>query len=173
MDFSVAFVELRDRMLTGQDKQFIHRQNAEVAGRTAALLSCFSVSAERKLLGVMPTGGVSHAHEYRLLFAVPVLGERELDDWWRYALAAEDELVQADASHEFSIVSVILATGEVDKAVQKKLKRFSGERRYGGGQNGWSSVRLAAVDLTENKAHTNRMGEPLKNVLKPILQKNT
>ena len=85
MDFSTEFVALRDKLLNGQDPHFRSQQNVQVSGRMAALLSVFNSRTPRKILGLMPTGGTSHAHEYRLLFAVPSLDEQTLDDWWKYA----------------------------------------------------------------------------------------
>ena len=173
MDFSTEFVALRDRMRDGQGNDFICRANAEVAGRTAALLSSFDVCTERKLLGIMPTGGTSRAHEYRLLFGVPVLDAPALDDWWRYAIEAERALVRPDASHSFSLISLLLAAGEVDRAAQKKLKKLEAERQFAGGQQGWSAIRAAAVELGSGAIYVNRMGQPLKSILRPFLSKNT
>lgn len=170
MDFATEFVALRDRMQAGQGAAFVSRQNEEVAGRVAALLSSFGVSEQRKVLGLMPMGGENHSHEYRLLFAVPALGGPEVDDWWDYAARAEQELVQPDAAHGFSIVSLILAAGSVDKEAQKKLKKLAGgQRRFSGEQSGWSTVRAAAVDLSERKIYTTRPDGALKNVLAPFL----
>ena len=169
MDFSTEFVALRDRIVQEQDKAFVCKQNIEVAGRVAALVSTFDSIAQRKLLGVVPTGGSSHAHEYRLLFAVPTLDETALEDWWEYALQVEQALVQPDMGHDFSLVSVILVTGSVSRPVQKKLRKLASERQYKGAQAGWSSVRIAVVGLEGRDIHTNRMGDSLKNILKPIV----
>lgn len=169
MDFSTEFVALRDRLLAGQDKAFVSSRNAEIAGRAAAMLSTFDLSAERKLFGLMPTGNSGHAHEYRLLFAVPALDEALLQDWWQYAQSAERELVRPDRNHDFSIVSLILAVGAVEKNALKSLKKLNAEREFKNGQSGWSSVRMAVIDLSAHKVHTNRMGDPLKNILNPFL----
>lgn len=169
MDFSTEFVALRDTLMNGQDKHFRSQQNAEVSGRIAALLSTYESRSARKLLGLMPTGGSGHAHEYRLLFAVPSLDEQTLDDWWKYAQQVSAELVKPDENHDFSLLSVILAAGETDKAVLKKLKKLSDERKYQSGKHGWSSIRLAVVDLDTHKVHTNRMGDSLKNILQPLV----
>ncbi|MFR8817582.1 MAG: hypothetical protein ACLVFS_03655 [Butyricicoccus sp.] len=123
MDFSTEFVALRDKLLNGQDPHFRSQQNVQVSGRMAALLSVFNSRTPRKILGLMPTGGTSHAHEYRLLFAVPSLDEQTLDDWWNYAQQVSAELVKPDENHDFSLLSVILAAGETDKSVLKKLKK--------------------------------------------------
>ena len=125
MDFSTEFVALRDKLLNGQDPHFRSQQNVQVSGRMAALLSVFNSRTPRKILGLMPTGGTSHAHEYRLLFAVPSLDEQTLDDWWKYAQQVSAELVKPDENHDFSLLSVILAAGETDKSVLKKLKKLS------------------------------------------------
>ena len=114
MDFSTEFVALRDKLLNGQDPHFRSQQNVQVSGRMTALLSVFNSRTARKILGLMPTGGTSHAHEYRLLFAVPSLDEQTLDDWWKYAQQVSAELVKPDENHDFSLISVILAAGETD-----------------------------------------------------------
>ena len=168
MDFSSEFVALRDRMQAALDAEFVSRRNAEVAGRTAALISSFSVSTEKRMFGLIPTGKSTHAHEYRLLFAAPGLTEASLADWWQYAQAAVGELVKPDEDHSFSLVSLILASDGVDKAVQKKAKKLSREKQYDEG--GWSAIRLAVVDLSEGKTYTNTSGEPLRGILKPLLQ---
>ncbi|MCQ5130794.1 hypothetical protein NE562_14085 [Butyricicoccus faecihominis] len=169
MDFSTEFIALRDRLRAGQDAKFESTENMSLLGRMAALYSTFSLKEERKILGIMPTGGTSHAHEYRALFAAPTLDETGLNDWWEYAKQLENDLVEADLSHEFSIISLILVAEQLDRTVQKKLKRLGQERHYDKPQNGWSTIRFAVVELPARKIHTNRMGEPLKNILKPLL----
>ena len=169
MDFSTEFVAFRDRMLAGQDKAFTVQMSAQVAGRMAASFSSFRVDSERKLLGLVPLGNTNHAHEYRLLFAVPELDAQSLQDWWKYAEAAERELVKPDRAHEFSIVSIILVTEKLDRTVPKKLKKLMGGRDFSNIGRGWSSVRMAVIDLAERKIHVSRTGDPLKNVLKPFL----
>lgn len=72
--------------------------------------------------------------------------------------AGQRELVKPDENHDFSLLSVILAAGETDKSVLKKLKKLSDERKYQSGKHGWSSIRLAVVDLDTHKVHTNLHG---------------
>ena len=169
MDFYTEFFAVRDKLLHGQDAHFHSRQNVSVAGRPAALLSEFTSRSPRCILGLMPTGASGHAHEYRLLFAVPVLDEAALADWWQYAGQVCDELVQPDENHDFSLISLILAAGQIDKAAAKKLKKLSDERKFDSGKHGWASIRLAVIDLPTHKIHTNRMGDSLKNILQPLL----
>ena len=53
--------------------------------------------------------------------------------------------------------------------MQKKLKKLAGGRDFSARGQGWSSVRMAVVELDGRRLHTNRMGESLKNILKPFL----
>ena len=92
---------------------------------------------------------------------------QELADYLKQQVSAE--LVKPDENHDFSLLSVILAAGETDKSVLKKLKKLSDERKYQSGKHGWSSIRLAVVDLDTHKVHTNRMGDSLKNILQPLV----
>ena len=150
MDFSTEFVALRDRLIETQDKAFRTQTNVEVAGRMAALCSSFTIKSARKILGLMPTGGVGHAHEYRL---------DELADWWAYAERVFETLVEPDENHDFSIVSVILAAGELEKDVPKRLKKLAHEQQFEGGKHGWGSVRMACVDLEAHKLCVSRLAE--------------
>ena len=128
MDFSTEFVALRDRLLETQDKAFRTQTNVEVAGRMAALCSSFTIKSERKILGLMPTGGVGHAHEYRLLFAVPKLGADELADWWAYAEKAFETLVEPDENHDFSITRSTWATGRISRGLSCRTAGLTSTR---------------------------------------------
>ena len=169
MDFPTEFIALRDRIQKMQFKEFETQENAMVGGRMAALFSTFGLSEERKILGLMPTGGATHAHEYRLLFAAPALDEAGLDDWFAYIGRLEQELVEPDAAHDFSLISLLLVCDEVAKPLQKKVRKFAHETRYARPQAGWSSARVALIDLGARKIYTNHFGDSLKNVIAPVL----
>ena len=106
-------------------------------------------------------------HDGRIL--AHQLGADELADWWAYAEKAFDTLVEPDENHDFSIVSVILAAGELEKDVPKRLKKLAHEQQFEGGKHGWGSVRMACVDLEAHKLCVSRMGDSLKNIMKAAL----
>lgn len=167
INFPERFIELRDRIEQALDAQFIQTRSADCLGRIAALRADFHTEAPTKIFGIMPTGRVSHCHEYRLLFAVPVLDAETLTDWWQYALHLQKELIVPDKNHEFSLISLILVTGQFDRAAEKALRKLSSEAHYEPlGATGWSSVRLAVIDLERRKVFANAMGSPLRDLLK-------
>ena len=70
---------------------------------------------------------------------------------------------------EYSMVSLILVSGEVDKAVIRKLKGKISELRYEKPDAGRSSIRVALVDLEHGKIYINRMGAPLRALIKDLI----
>ena len=96
-------------------------------------------------------------------------GADELADWWAYAERVFETLVEPDENHDFSIVSIILAAGELEKDVPKRLKKLAHEQQFEGGKHGWGSVRMACIDLEAHKLCVSRMGDSLKNIMKAVL----
>lgn len=168
-NFSESFVEFCNRVEQSLPAQFTCARMTEYNGRIAALAAEFSTSEKKKLMGLMPTKQVTHCHEFRLVYAVPVMDLATLEEWWEFARQLQREIVPADPTHEFSMVSLILVAGEVDPAAAKKLKNRASELRYSAPASGWSSVRVALVDLSHRKIHVNRMGGPLRDLIKKLV----
>lgn len=168
-NFSENFIEFVNKVEQALPKQFVPVRMAEHNGRVAALTAEYSMSDKKKLMGIMPTGSTSHCHEFRLLYAVPTMDLAALEDWWEFSRGVQREIVPADPLHEFSMVSLILVAGEVDKAVIRKLKGKTSELRYDKPNAGWSSLRVALVDLESRKIHVNRMGAPLRDLIKDLV----
>ena len=169
-NFSEAFVAFCSKLEQSLPKEFTTRRMVDHEGRIAALSASFSSAQDRKILGIMKTGMTSHCHEFRVAYAVPVLDEAGLADWWAFACTLQKTLIPVDTTHEFSMISLILVCGEAEKAALKKLTGQASEIRYKTPLAGWSSVRLAVADLDKRKIHTNRMGSPLGDLLKPLFK---
>lgn len=168
-NFSERFIEFVGQVEQSLPSSFQRGRMEEHNGRVAALTAEYSTHEKKKLLGLMPTGTVAHCHEFRLLYAVPKMDMQALEDWWEFARGLQQEIVPVDPMHEFSMVSLILVAGEVEKAVIRKLKGKASEVTYKKPMSGWSSVRVALVDLEARKIHINRMGAPLRELIKDLV----
>lgn len=168
-NFSESFMAFCNKLEQSLPSQFRIQRMTDHAGRIAALSAEFSSSQHKKLLGIMKTALVSHCHEFRIAYAVPTLDLDALEDWWAFARLLQQTLVPVDPMHEFSMVSLILVCGEVQKPAIRKISGKTSELRYAAPLSGWSSVRLAVVDLGAHKVHANRMGLPLRDLLKPLV----
>lgn len=168
MDFVTDFLAFRQRMKQDMEEAFHLHEDFDALGQRAALYGSFSMDEEKRIFGLMSTKSFTHAHEYRFLFSDQAIDEARLQSWWDKAVALEEAFVMPDAAHEFSLVSLIVVTDSFPKALQRKLKKFKAERMYR--NEGWSSIRLAVVDLSQRQIYTNNLGSPLKNVLLPCLK---
>ncbi len=169
-NFSETFVEFCNQVERTLPKQFSCARMIEHNGRVAALSAEFSTSEKKKLMGLMPTKQVTHCHEFRMIYAVPMMDLPALEEWWQFACDVQKEIVPADPMHEFSMVSLIFVSGQVDPVVAKKLKNKANELRYHAPKSsGWSSLRVALVDLDRHKIYVNRMGGPLRDLIKNLV----
>ena len=169
-NFSESFVAFCDKIEQSLPEQFRTQRMVDHCGRIAAVSAEFSSSKRKKLLGVMKTALVSHCHEFRVTYAVPTLDVDTLEDWWEFAKLLQKTLVPVDPMHEYSMVSLILICGKVEKPALRKLSGKASEVRYQAPLSGWSSTRLAVVDLGARKVYANRMGSPLRDLLKPLVK---
>lgn len=168
-NFSERFVDFVNRVEQDLPKQFTPQRMMKIGGRIAALYAEYSVDEKKKLMGLMPLNMSSHCHEYRLLYAVPSMDVTALEDWWEFARDLQKEIVPIDPMHEFSMVSLILVAGDVTRDAARKLKGKASELRYEKPNAGWSSIRIALVDLDSRKIHVNRMGAPLRDTIKNLI----
>lgn len=171
-DFNDAFTRFLELAQQDMASTFVFRRDAMVAGRWVALYASFDVRGERKPFGMIPTGNFTHCFEHCVFLPAERLDETALDELLKYIAHAHDTLVQPDGVHEFSLVSLVLAThGALTREMLKKIKKYQLDKRYKKPQNGWSSVRLAVADLEHGTVAANRAGSALADRLKPTLQK--
>ncbi len=172
-NFPVYFTAWRDSIESHLDPLFHSRRNVSIADRLTALHAQFDSNIEQKMLGVIPIGGAPvHSHEHRLLFSEPHLDRAALDDWWHYAQKVQCTLVQPDASHQFTLISIILICQAADTSALARLRWRTSEVSYRKPQAGWSSVRFSVIDMHSKKITSNRAGAPLTDLLRAATPSN-
>lgn len=151
---------------------FVCERDALIEGRWTPLYAQFTLDTERKVFGIMPTGNSTHCHEYCVFLPVERPNEAVLDELLSYIRKVRDSRVKPDRTHEFSLVSLVLVTGGApERAVTKPIKKLVEDVQYRDPQRGWSSVRVALVDLEGRKMVFNRAGTALADRMKDALQK--
>lgn len=145
---------------------FTVAENATVCGREVPLYAQFHIESERKMFGIMETGNRNHCHEYRCLFSVSALTEEAAGSYCDFARTMQETLIAPDRCHEFSIVSIALVCDRIDKEGARLLKKYRSYTRYATPANGWSEVRLAALETASGKAFANVAGAPLVDWLR-------
>lgn len=165
--FPTCFAAWRNAIEHSLNPIFQHMRNVSVADRLTALHAWFDSSAQPKLFGMIRVDGSSvHSHEHRLLFAVPHFDRAALEDWWSYAKTVQQRLVQPDALHQFTFISIILICDTADSSALSRLRWRKSEVTYHKPQNGWSSIRFAVIHAASNQITSNRVGTPLADLLR-------
>lgn len=78
----------------------------------------------------------------------------------------QDERVPSnDPSHDYTLISFVLCTDQVDRRLQRKIKRSEDYRQYKNDRYGWSALRICVVDLSTNQYYCNAMGKGILECL--------
>ncbi len=76
--------------------------------------------------------------------------------------------VQPSETHRNSDVTVVVLTPLLDPDARRLLKRTHRSKSYRHGLQGWSNLRLGAIELSDGRISTNRHGADLKKLLRNI-----
>ncbi|MGE4547934.1 MAG: hypothetical protein AB7C89_00105 [Intestinibacillus sp.] len=170
-DFSALFEQLLNAAEEDMRKDFTTRRDTLVEGRWIALDASFDLEGERKPFGLIPTGVKTHCHERCLFIPMQELTGEGLEEALDYITRVHDNLVEADQLHEFSLFSLVLVTDHFDHSLHKRVKKYAHDVRHQAPARGWSSVRVAVVDLSAGTILTNKLGDTLGDRLRPTVKR--
>lgn len=168
-NFSERFIDIVNQIEKELPEPFQKQRMVDYDGNIAALSANFALSEEKKWLGIMSTGRSTHCHEFRLVFACPILDADELTKWWDFLCIQQSKLIPVDKDHEFSLVSLILVCGNISDIAIKNIKKLDNQLKYNKtGQSGWSNARMVAIDLSTQKIFASKTGDMLRDTLKNV-----
>lgn len=168
-DFPNRFIDIVNQIEENIPNSFEKKRMVNYNDNIAALSASFTINEEKKWLGIMPTDKSTHCHEFRLVYACPVLNSNELEKWWNFICTQQEKLIPVDENHEFSFVSLILVCGNVNNDIVKSIKKLDNEVKYNSAdKSGWSNARMVAIDLENQKIYASKNGDILRDTLKNI-----
>lgn len=167
--FTAALSHLLELVEQDMRQNFEIRRDVLVEGRYVALEAAFDIEGERKPFGLISTGNMTHCHERCLFVPIEALTASGLEEALAYITQVHDHLVAPDASHEFSLFSLVLVTHDLPRALRAPLRKYAHSKRYE--TAGWSTVRVAAIDLSNGAIVSNKMGAALGDRLKPTVRR--
>lgn len=78
--------------------------------------------------------------------------------------------VEPSGSHRNSDVTLVLLTSQFDDAVRKTIRRTNRSVSYKHGLQGWSNLRIGAIELSTGRITCNRHGDDLKKLFGNIFR---
>lgn len=110
----------------------------------------------------------AHAHEYILLYSVPHLTMGLWEEIKAQFMERGFSLITIDKQHMYSYITPVLLADAIDDDVQKAMKRFHYYKSFKLSFYGWTTVRLAALELDTGKVITNYQGRDVGKFVNKI-----
>ncbi len=110
------------------------------------------------------------SHEYVYFAARDALDETALRTLIEAAWDDAMPRVEPSGSHRNSDVTLVLLLPELDAAARTAIRRTHRSLGYQHGLQGWSNLRIGAIELSDGRITTNRHGKDLKKLLSNIFQ---
>ncbi len=171
MDFDTAFAQFLENAAQDMGKDFTITRDTLVEGRWVAMDARFNMSFERKPFGLIPTGNFTHSHEICLFIPMKTVQLAGLEELLAYLAQVQERQVKLDKWHEFTMLTLVIATEHADKDAIKALRKHQDERQYK--VSGWSSARVVVANLSDGKSHCNKHGKPAQQRLQSSLKRIT
>ncbi len=173
-DFAARAQSWLDRSAAQTDPAFRLHWDHIRSGKVFPMAAFMEIRTQHPILGFQTGFGAwGRSAEQCYYELCETLTDEALEIYFQFLRDLQQSDVDwTDPEHEYTFFSlVILTDGPVDRALQKRIRRFRCERDRdrANGEFGWSSGRLCVVDLAENQIYASAMAEPLKNRAAAVL----
>lgn len=109
-------------------------------------------------------------NEYVFIYSTPYLGSAEWQRFTEHALAEGQKHVVPHREHMYSYITAIILADDMDLSIIKDVRRIRFTKNYKFSLHGWSTLRVAALDVGKGAVYSNRQGKPVGKFLKKTLR---
>lgn len=157
--------EILDRLLRAHQSYYDVFENHEHAGRIFPGYAEFHTHGEQYVLIKRAKLWEVDSHEYLFFdFADRLDAERVSQDV-RFMQEKAIEVVKPQPNHMSSNLGLVVIADSVDDDAARLLKKTRYRKNFKLGLEGWSDLRLAAIDLAGRRVVTNGAGKDMKQTL--------
>ncbi len=165
------FAQKAEEYLLRAEKQyqppFETEYQVEYCGEVFPMVSQFQKREDRYMFGLksgIATEGL--CGEKCFFSCCETLDKAALDKYQALFRQIQDEQVPAaDSAHDFTLISLVVCTQHVSRAMQRAIKRVNDYREYKKTGYGWSALRICVVDLEDGQYYYNPMGKAVMECL--------
>lgn len=111
----------------------------------------------------------TESNEHVFFVYVPHLDMNNWEAEKSFICNAEKDYVVPHSEHMYTYMTLVLLSDKIDDDVKKKIKRTQYTKNYKLALEGYSTVRVAALDLSDESIVANSMGKEIKEVLSRAL----
>lgn len=161
--------ELLERIIDRYSANYKVEQHLTLSGVPVRAVLAMHSASEKTLLGFSAPGlklGSSQAHEYVLVLTADTFGPGTVEMVDGVLEAAEKQYLDITPEHSYTLFSVVVLAGDVDRQTLGKWKKFKRRRDY---DCGWGLSRLALVDTAGGTIVCNGDGRDFGRILSSAL----
>lgn len=158
-----------ERLLKAHEAWFDVFRGHEFAGRTFAGYAEFHSSAEQYVLVKRAKLWEVNTHEYLFFDTVDRLSSSYLASSIDFMKHEAIKKVKLEPDHMSSFLSLVIVADSIDDDAAHELQHTRFRKNFALGFKGWTDLRLAALDITQDRVITNPMGKELRRTLEANL----
>lgn len=165
-----ARLQVLNRILAAHEGYFDVQRDYEYAGKLFQGYGEFHSHGQKYVLVKRATLWEVDAHEHVFLSTVEHLDRPWLAD--AIAFMKTHGLAKAipQPNHMCTNITLVVVADHADDEVWKLVRSIRFRKNYAWGLRGWSDLRLAVVDLSQNRVATNPAGKTLAKTLRSCLE---
>lgn len=154
-----------ERLLAAHEAWFDVERNHRFAGRVFPGYAEFHSTASQYVLVKRAKLWEASAHEYLFFCEMPRLDAAALDELVSFMTTEALTKVQPGPNHMSSFLSLVVVADTVDEVAARQVRATRFRKNFSFGFRGWADMRLAVVDVSQGRVHTNGQGKALKETL--------
>lgn len=139
------------------------------AGKQIALYARYTQRVEKYVLVRRAQLFATEINEHVFFVHVPYLDASAWAFEIERAKQAESAYVKPHIEHMYSYITLVLLCDGVEEAVKKQVRRLRYTKNYKFSTHGYSTVRVAVLNLGDETIVTNSSGKEVKKVLEKAL----
>ena len=158
--------QLLDRLLRAHEGYFDVQENHSFAGRTFPGYAEFHAHGEGYVLVKRAKLWEADRHQYLFFDTLEHLDASALDAQVGFMRQHGLDKVTLAPNHMSSDICLILIADSIDEDAALRLRRTRFRKNFKLGLQGWSDLKIAAVDLAAQRIVTNAAGRELADTLR-------
>ncbi len=128
-------------------------------------MAAFHQAAERYVLSKKAKIWGYNTHEYIFFKQVSLLDALQLEAMVGCVTSSGLDLIHPDDDHMVSYLTLVVIAEECEEGISRLVKRTRFRKNIALGFKGWIDLRIAVVDIENERVYTNGQGKALKEML--------
>lgn len=161
--------DILDNLLAQYEGYFNIERPHSFAGEAIPAFAHYTQRISKYVLVKRAQIYATETHEYVFFVSREHLDMEAWEFEKKRIIQAENDYVQPHQEHMYSYVTLVLLCETIDADVKREMRKLRFTKNYKFAVQGYSTVRLAAIELSTEEILTNARGKELKQVLSTAL----